>query len=210
MHEHWLNRWREGRIGWHEADGNVFLRRYWPRLVRGSRVLVPLCGKSIDLLWLAQQGLDVTGVEISDIAARAFFRENDLGFRETTGDGLPNYEAVDLPVRIYCGDYLEFRAQPFDALFDRGALVALPGAMRSAYAGHTDDLLRGDAYRMVITLDYRQAAADGPPYAVQDSELLEYWPTLERLETRNDIANSPQKFRDAGLTEVLEKVWASS
>ena len=72
MLDQWIERWREGRTGWHEVDGSALLRRHWPRLVRGSRVLVPLCGKSVDMLWLASQGLEVTGVELSEIAARAF------------------------------------------------------------------------------------------------------------------------------------------
>ena len=76
MLDTWLERWRDGRTGWHETDGSALLKRHWPRLVRGSRVLVPLCGKSVDLLWLASQGLEVSGVEISGLAIRAFFDEN--------------------------------------------------------------------------------------------------------------------------------------
>ena len=74
----WKARWAEDRIGWHQADGNVNLREYW----RGScrRVLVPLCGKSPDLLWLADRGHDVVGIEISEIAVAAFFDENALAY----------------------------------------------------------------------------------------------------------------------------------
>ena len=44
MSEPWVERWQEGRIGWHEALGNKSLKKYWK--ARDKRVLVPLCGKS--------------------------------------------------------------------------------------------------------------------------------------------------------------------
>ena len=78
MNEPWLDRWREGRIGWHESGGNAGLRQFWR--ATGRHVLVPLCGKSPDLLWLAQQGNTVSGIELSDIAAENFFEEQSLRF----------------------------------------------------------------------------------------------------------------------------------
>ena len=40
-------------------------------LAKGAAVLVPLCGKSLDLVWLAEQGHAVIGVEL----AEAFVKE---------------------------------------------------------------------------------------------------------------------------------------
>ena len=210
MLDTWLERWREGRIGWHEADGNALLKRYWPRLVRGSRVLVPFCGKSVDLLWLATRGLDVSGVEISDIAVRAFFEENDLPYETMTESGIECYVGKTAPVRIYCCDYQDFEAEPFHSLYDRGALVAVPVQGRPAYVEKTRRLLEDDAFRMIITLTYDQALVDGPPFSVSREELLSYWPDLECVFSRNDIDDSPPKFRQAGLKEVIESVWTSA
>ncbi|MGB5485800.1 MAG: thiopurine S-methyltransferase, partial [Lysobacterales bacterium] len=61
----WHSRWESGNTGWHQPGGSSALRKFWPGLHPGGRVLVPLCGKSPDLLWLAKQGYDVTGVELS-------------------------------------------------------------------------------------------------------------------------------------------------
>ena len=121
MMEPWLERWQEGCIGWHEASGNAGLQRFWNASNR--RVLVPLCGKSVDLLWLESQGNEVTGVELSPLAARAFFEENKIEY-EFAGDG--RYRAVDRAISIACADYFEFSGETFDACYDRGALVALP------------------------------------------------------------------------------------
>ena len=88
----------------------------------------------------------------------------------------------------------------------RGAAAA----QRSAYALHVRALLTDDAEQLVITLDYDDEIATGPPFPVGDDELLAYWPHLDCVEQRDDIANAPPKFLDAGLTELREKVWRSS
>ncbi|NNC78060.1 MAG: thiopurine S-methyltransferase [Woeseiaceae bacterium] len=206
MTKSWLERWRTGRIGWHEERGNRSLRRHW----RGSgrRVLVPMCGKSVDLLWLAGEGNSVTGVELSEIAVNDFFEENQLHFRQTDGDR--RYEAIDIPVSIVCGDYFEFDEKGFDAHYDRGALVALPAGLRGAYAAHTSALLVPDREQLVITLEYDQDVADGPPFSVAGDEVESYWPGLVQVDAYDDIENCPPKFRDAGLEKMLEVVWKSS
>lgn len=206
MNEPWLERWREGRIGWHQEGGNRSLARYWRGT--GLRVLVPLCGKSVDMLWLARQGNDVTGVEVSEIAVREFFADNNLAC-EISADGA-RYSATDLPVTIVCGDYLAFDDCGFDAHYDRGALVAVPADRRADYAAHTTARLSADPVQLIITLEYEQARVDGPPYAVSSDEVLSYWPALERVDAYDDIGNAPPKFREAGLPEMVEVVWRSA
>jgi len=168
---------------------------------------VPLCGKTPDLLWLVEQGCDVAGVELSDIAARQFFADNELDYRVDRGGPLDRYVAGNLPLAIYCGDYFEFDAEPFDALYDRGALVAIPGDMRERYVEHTKRLLRSDAARMIITLEYDQSIVQGPPFSAPPDEILDYWHDLKRVAETADIENCPPKFRTAGLREIQEVVW---
>ena len=206
MSEPWIERWQEGRIGWHEDDGNASLKKHWR--ARGRRVLVPLCGKSRDLAWLADHGNEVFGVELSDLAARTFFEEQALRF-EVLDDELPAYRALDKPITIYCGDYLTLESLRCDAHYDRGALVAVHPELREAYATHTSALLEPSAEQLVITLEYDQSIATGPPYSVAADELLSYWPQLTRVDAYDDIENGPPKFRDAGLREMIEVVWRS-
>lgn len=206
MAEDWLNRWEEGRIGWHEPAGNAALKAHWPTLPAKSRVLVPLCGKSLDLLWLADRGLEVTGVELSAVAIENFFAEQGLEFDRKPGV-LDRYTARQRPISVVCGDFFEFTGEVFDAVFDRGALVAIPRDIRPEYAVHVDTLLRPQALRFIVTLEYEQSRVAGPPFAVWPKELLGYWPALERIDEHDDIDNCPPKFRAAGLERVIEAVW---
>lgn len=207
--EDWQGRWREGRIGWHEPEGSAALKRYWPALSAGRRVLVPLCGKARDLKWLADRGHAVVGVELSTLAVLAFFAEHGLAFTVERAGRLPCYRADDCDIALYAGDYFDFSAAPCDALFDRGALVAMPATERPRYVAHTKRLLRPGAGRLMVTLEYDQERAAGPPFSIAADEVSRYWPDLELVERRNDIDNAPPKFRNAGLEEFYESVWRS-
>jgi thiopurine S-methyltransferase len=210
MTEDWLGRWQQGRIGWHQAEGNPYLQRYWPRLEQGSTVLVPLCGKSVDMVWLAEQGLNVRGIELSEIAILDFFAENNLDYVLGQEGSMDCYVATSLPLHLYCGDYFDYKADLAGALYDRGALATWPATERPRYIEHTRSLLSPEAYRMIITLEYDQDVVQGPPFSVLPAEMQQYWPDLQRVATHNDIENSPPKFRQAGLDEFVEAVWSSA
>lgn len=209
MSEDWLNRWNEGRTGWHEAAGNEGLRSYWPEFGEPGSVLVPLCGKTPDLLWLANRGHDVVGVELSRIAIEGFFEDQGLEYERKPGGLLDRYEAREYALTLYCGDYFDFESRPFDALYDRGALVALTDVERPRYVEHTKKLLKSEALRFVITLEYEQAIVSGPPFSVTAEELSGYWDDLVRVGEKDDIDNCPPKFRKAGLREISEVFWIS-
>ena len=208
--EDWKARWQQGRIGWHESEGNIYLRRHWPKLAPGSTVLVPLCGKSTDLIWLSSQGMDVTGVELSDVAVKTFFAENKLEYTQSRKGKLDCYSAVSLPIRIWCGDYFDYEGKPADSLYDRGSLSAMPRDKRAQYVQHTKTLLSPEATRMIIALEFDQDAVVGPPFSMMPEELERYWPDLQRIDSHDDMENCPPKFRAAGLSQMHEVAWLSN
>ena len=207
MSEPWVERWQEGRIGWHQPDGNASLKKHWRET--GCRVLVPLCGKTSDLMWLADQGNEVVGVELSEMAVKAFFDEQELSYDVLDGE-LPAYQARESSITIFCGDYFELKSVRCNAHYDRGALIAMPPDRRAAYAAHTSTLLEDSAKQFVITLEYDQALVNGPPFSVPPAELLSYWPDLLRFDSHDDFENAPPKFGEAGLTELIEVIWRSA
>jgi thiopurine S-methyltransferase len=209
LSEDWLGRWAQGRTGWHEVAGNEGLRTYWPDSEKPGRVLVPLCGKSPDLLWLAERGHDVVGVELSEIAVESFFNDHELTFERDPDGPLIRYAATDLSLTLFCGDYFEFQAAGFDGLYDRGALVALSGDLRPRYVEHTKQLLNPGATRLIVTLEYAQDIVSGPPYSVTAGELTAYWDDMVKVGEKDDIDNCPPKFRQAGLTDIREVFWLS-
>jgi thiopurine S-methyltransferase len=135
----WLQFWRDRRTDFHQKTVNQLLTRFWPRLdpVCGSRVFVPLCGKSLDMIWLAKQGYDVIGVELSPIAVRAFFRENRLQPVRTQMGKFALWKHGK--ISILCGDFFSLTKSDLgsiDMVYDRAALTALPEDIRRLYVAH--------------------------------------------------------------------------
>lgn len=192
----WFERWREGRIGFHEGRPNELLARHVARLGEGRRVLVPLCGKAHDLAYLAARGHDVVGVELVEDAVRAFFDEHGIAPSVARRGGYVVYEAA--PITILVGDFFAAtRADvgAVDALYDRAAIVALPAELRVRYAARVRVLLPPGAPGLVVTFEGREG---GPPFAVPEAELRDLYAGLA-VELVDEVA------RDA---PVVERCWA--
>ena len=211
----WHQRWAANQIGFHQPDANPYLQRYWPGLQLESaiKVLVPLCGKSLDLNWLAGQGHKVLGVELSEKAVQEFFSEQALQPVVSQHGAFKVYSAET--VEIWCGDFFSLHAEDVadcTAFYDRAALIALPLEMRKRYVEHLNDVLPLACKGLLITLDYDQAKIDGPPFSVPDEEIQRLLtPTweLEELETCDVLEQSP-KFLKAGVERLQERVYRLS
>lgn len=132
----WLQLWRDRQTDFHQETVNQLLTRFWPSLdhTQGSRVFVPLCGKSLDMIWLAKQGHKVIGVELSPIAVKAFFRENRLQPVKRRMGKFTVWEHGS--ISILCGDYFSLHKADLghiDTVYDRAALTALPEDIRRLY-----------------------------------------------------------------------------
>jgi thiopurine S-methyltransferase len=207
----WQQRWADNQIGFHQAQVNPYLQQYWPdlSLASGSRVLVPLCGKSLDLVWLAGQGHRVLGVELSRRAVEDFFREHGLTAEVSRRGAFEVWRSDDM--ELWCGDFFALRAEDVAdcvAVYDRAALIALPAPMRADYLRLLSQLLPAGAEGLLVTLDYQQALLAGPPFSVADDEVragFVGW-QVKMLEEREVIEESP-KFVQAGVKSLVERVY---
>jgi len=208
----WQERWARNQLGFHLPEVNPYLERHWPSLAlaEGAKVLVPLCGKSLDLMWLATQGHRVLGVELSEQAVEAFFSEQSLTPRITQRGVFTVYQA-DL-IEVWCGDFFALDAEVLadcTAVYDRAALIALPPLMRSQYTEQLNNMLRPGCQGLLITLDYDQTQKAGPPFAVTDEEvkvlLGAHW-SLQVIE-KQDILGESWKFVQDGVTGLDERVY---
>jgi len=209
--EFWHSRWNSNQIGFHQPQVNAYLQQHWPALAvpARARVLVPLCGKSLDMLWLAGQGLQVLGVELSERAVEDFFKEHQLQPQVTQEGAFKVFRCEDIEIR--CGDFFALTTEDVSgcsALYDRAAVIALPEAMRKRYVAHLQAILPVSAKGLLITLDYDQGKIDGPPFAVADAEvqvLFAAWHPLELA--AHDVLEDSPKFRQAGASHLLERVY---
>lgn len=214
MHEEfWQRRWARSEIAFHQTAINPYLERYFPQLnphASKGRVLVPLCGKTLDILWLAGQGFSVLGIELSETAVQAFFAEQSLNATISQHGVFTCYQ-LDA-IALWCGDFFALTAEDVadcSLLYDRAALIALPPEMRQAYAEHLSRILPVPCQGLLISLDYPQAQMNGPPFAVPADEvqhlLAADW-DIRLLESPDVLADYP-RFQGHGLSVLNEPVY---
>ncbi|MGE3165396.1 MAG: thiopurine S-methyltransferase [Planctomycetota bacterium] len=204
----WHAAWRDGRIGFHrDRVGAELLEERWLP-AEPQRILVPLCGKSLDLLWLVERGHEVVGVELVEQAVQEFHRENQRPFQVRERPPFRAYESERLTILV--GDFFaldESHAGPFDAVYDRAALIALGPETRPAYAERVWATLRAGGRMLLSTCTYDESRMAGPPFSVDDDEVRALYrraAELERTQHRDAIDDRPD-FRARGL----EHLWVS-
>jgi thiopurine S-methyltransferase len=207
--EFWSDRWRTGQIGFHQAQPDKNLTRHWQDLglAQGGRVFVPLCGKSVDLLWLRDRGHPVIGVELSAIALEAFCMENGVPARRRTTQDFDVYQAPNL--ELLCGDYFAFTPTQLGnvaAVFDRAALISWTPELRAPYVEHLAKLTPPGTETLLVTLEYPQTQTAGPPFSVPADEVAELYASRYAIRelSRQDVISSEPRMRSRGITELFE------
>ena len=211
-HEFWLQHWREGLIGFHQSTVQPLLAKYWATLglAPGSRVFVPLAGKSLDMLWLVEQGHRVLGVELSPLAVEQFFAEHEL--KPVIHESRYGKHHVAGPIELICGDVFALDAPALadcSGVYDRAALVALPPAMRSRYAAELYARLPAGSCGLLLTFEYPQAQMQGPPFSVPEVEVHQLFTPIAELEMldRREVLDTNPELAARGLSALTSCAW---
>ena len=209
----WHSRWSQGRTGFHLPRPNPTLVDYAPLLLPpadGTRLFVPLCGKSHDLRWLARRGHRVVGVELSEKAARAFFEEQQLPSEEDHWG--PFLRLRSGGIELLIGDLFDLTPEllgPIDGAYDRAALIALPAKLRRRYAEQMASLLPPGAPTLLLTFEYPQVQMEPPPFSVDEGELRALYGRefdVQWVQSQDVLANN-DALAARGLSALQEHVF---
>lgn len=212
----WQERWQTHQLGWHRDDVNPLLIAHWPSLetAAGSRVFVPLCGKTLDMGYLVAEGYEVLGCELSSIAVDEFFTEAGVVYESAQEGRFIRHRGGS--ITILEGDVFDLDASLLNdvsAVYDRGALIALPPDMRRRYAELLLRALPQSARMLLLTLEYDQSRIGGPPFSVPDKEVREmYGASHETVKLFTEVTEEiPPRFAEMGLggasSPVRQAVW---
>jgi len=200
-HAFWRARWANHKVqGFHEGHPNTFLAANLARLDGYYRVLVPLCGKTEDLAFLAANGHAVVGVELVEDAAAQFFAEHSIEPKIERREDHAIYSAHEL--MIITGDWFAMTPEivgPVDAVYDRAALIALPPELRSRYIAHLRTLVPAGAWGLTVTLDFGDADFQGPPFSVSDAEVRRHYKAVELL---GETQDPKDRLADGRIGEI--------
>jgi len=211
-HDFWIERWELGETGFHQNEINPYLVSHWKNLnpPYESKVFVPLCGKSQDMVWLHKQGHSIIGVELSQIAVEAFFEEFVQAPNIVRGEAFDQYETDR--ITIWCGDFFDLEKIELDGVnlvYDRASLIALPPEMRGNYVRHLAGILAPKTQILLITMDYPQHEMSGPPFAVSVAEVETLYGNYAdiRLLSQHDVLAQNPRFQRRGISRMNENIF---
>ncbi len=205
----WLNRWRTAQIGFHQAAVDRHLQAYWPllKLPPNSPVFVPLCGKSLDLLWLRDVGHSVVGVELSPLALEAFVTEHAIPARRRVLDRFDVFEADGF--RLFCGDFFELTPTllgSVSAVYDRAALISWTPEARESYVKHLTSLTSRGTQMLLTAVEYPPEQMQGPPFPLSRDTIENLYAGRFSVEElgRHEILELEPRLKARGLSELRE------
>ncbi len=208
----WQQRWNQNQIAFHLPTINPYLLKYWQQfeIKSGSEVFVPLCGKTLDIAWLASQQYSVLGVECSEKAIQEFFSEQNMVAQTTQLNDFKCYSSDN--IKLLQGDFFKLNKKILSnvsVVYDRASLIALPETMRKKYVSLLSHLLPESAEIFLITLDYDQLLMSGPPFSVTHDEVSNLYQAHYDLELlyEHDVLEAQQRFKERGLNYLIERVY---
>ena len=206
----WHNKWEENQIGFHLQEANPLLVKYFSalKLTQGSRIFLPLCGKSLDIALLLAMGYQVAGAELSAIAIDDLFHSLNLTPKITQKNSITHYSAPNID--IFVGDIFDVTPamlSKVDAIYDRAALVALPVEMRKKYSAHLITLtqhIKTPAPQLLISFEYDENLHAGPPFSVGADEVNAHYHASYDITL---LASEKVEGGLKGKCPAIEHVW---
>jgi thiopurine S-methyltransferase len=206
---YWIARWSEGKTGFHRASVQPWLVEHVAKLApKGDeRVLVPLCGKSVDLVFLESRGHSVVGVDVAAQAFQEFLAEQR---RSATVRAEPPFTIhATGSIELWCGDFFALdpaRHGTFPAIFDRAALIAFPEDRRAEYARKIVSLLEPGGRLLLIAMEYDQTKWAGPPFSVTRDEIARRYGDACRVEplAEKSLLDEEPVWRERGVDRLVE------
>ena len=216
--EFWIKAWNEGRTNFHQESYNPKLVKYFPTFKPQAqqKVLVPLCGKTKDLLWLQSLNQNVHGFELHQQAVEDFFTENNLAEpNKSQNQNFTTYTKEN--ISISCGDFFDLKeSNQYDYIYDRAALVALPKEVRINYSNILKQTIKVGGKYLLIVYEYDQSQMQGPPFSINEKEIRDLYQDqfkIELIESGRPEFNANNKMSTLstikGLSEnvyILEKI----
>lgn len=151
--EFWESRYRDKLIPWDAGKVPGALRQCLPKLPPGARILIPGCGSAHEAYYLAENGFDVLAIDFSPAAV------------ELARKNLARFAGI-----VQLADFFEFdHGKPFDVIYERAFLCALPRKMWRDYAARCAHLLKSGGW--IAGFFFFAETARGPPFGTSRQEL---------------------------------------
>ncbi|CAK8673503.1 unnamed protein product [Clavelina lepadiformis] len=172
----WIKRWEIGDTGFHMSQVHPYLLKLKDRFLKEcSTVYVPLCGKTLDLIYLADEGHNVIGSECAEVGILQFFDDNKIKYERSLHPTAPFevFKGIDKTITIYKGDFFQLDSVVMgrvDAIWDRGSFGAIHPSQQMKYGKIIHDIIKENGKYLLCTLRY-EGVRTGNPYSVSENDV---------------------------------------
>jgi thiopurine S-methyltransferase len=209
----WQERWSTGRTQWHKTETHASLLKYCDEYLLdgiiggGGRILVPLCGKTVDMVYLTRKRAisEVVGIDAVPKALDEFMEEQsseELDFQEPeTVNGYTKRKGNS--ITLITGDFLDITLDVingggggedadtsrntllFDGVWDRGSLVAIDPSLREQYVDKIGELMikPNGKYLLSTVVRPNNDTTTGPPFSIDETEIRRLFGTKPWVNT---------------------------
>ena len=206
----WNRCWERNSLGFHQETVHPFLEQFLlPRLTATTQhVFVPLCGKSLDMVWFAQR-MKVSGAELSEIACRDFFQDKELTYQQEQRDGFNVFSYQN--IQLWQGDFFKLlpaTIENIDWVYDRAAIIALPENMQHQYAQHLTTFIADKTTLFLISLEFPQKELEGPPFAISSSKVEQLFADFEvNCIAEHELVDKKFAQRTFNVSRLVERLY---
>ncbi|XP_069814051.1 thiopurine S-methyltransferase-like isoform X1 [Dendropsophus ebraccatus] len=214
--EDWKKKWETKDIWFHKKNIHPLLAEFINEMQDGRTKLTiffPLCGKAVDMKWLADMGHNIVGVDACEIGLKEFFAEHDIPYTEEAVAGIPGakvFKSASDNISLYCCsiyDISESVIGKFDGMWDRGAMVAVNPRDRERYATIMLSLMAKDCHYLLVTVEYDPKLHGGPPFYVPESDLENLLGPSCTFKLLKKIDALADKQKEWGLDFCFENIY---
>ncbi|RDD42373.1 Thiopurine S-methyltransferase [Trichoplax sp. H2] len=220
-HQDWSQRWQNQTTKWHVEEANHHLVENYETHLQDkdnphSSIFVPLCGKSLDMIWLAQKGHQVVGVEVVEQPCHDFFQENKIEYKVQNLQGVEGKvltsQVTEMNITIYNCDYFALTPKllgyRFDSVWDRAAFVAINPDLRCDYAKHLASLMAPSGRGLLVSLNYdiNERIHPGPPFCTPDALVQSVFSPLALVQKLSSTLLTGQRIERFHLSYMDENI----
>lgn len=205
----WTERWNQSNTPWHQSEPEALLTKYFPK-EKTKSALIPLCGKSLDVLWISKNSEKVIGVELSPIACQAFFEEQNFSYKTESYKDFKIFNSLN--IELWCGDFFKLPTETYqsvDFIYDRAAIIALPPNLRQLYANKLIEIAQASTssdFQILMIGRVDEGLQDGPPFQVADAEIHKLFSEKLNLEILEKISRPSRADPKLQLVETVYRI----
>ncbi|XP_030045952.1 thiopurine S-methyltransferase isoform X2 [Microcaecilia unicolor] len=187
----WIMKWEQKNICFHQQHVHRLLENYVDLLLNNRtnlRIFFPLCGKAVDMKWLADMGHSITGVDVSEIGLKDFFTEQNISYVEEQVSDIPGakvFKSLSGNISLYCCSVYDM----------------------CSYANVLSSLMGREFRYLLVTVSYDHTKHSGPPFYVPDVEVDKLFGTFCCIKHLEKVDAFKERHQKWGLDYFYENIY---